>query len=95
MDSKESTVVFESGSRTEALLVNALLTDAGLVTYVPGLLLTDEFAAAQEVASGGAFRIEVAADQLERAQTVIEEARLAGESMESGEDGEGEGDGDE
>jgi len=77
--SEDRTVVMSASSAEEAQVVAALLRAADIPVYVGGVQLQDEFAVSQRMLGLQGVAIEVPADQRERAERLIEEARAAGE----------------
>ncbi|MHC5063369.1 MAG: putative signal transducing protein [Planctomycetota bacterium] len=77
----------------EAQIILAIMEDAGIPAFIPGGLLTDEFAMSQQLMNLTAVKIRVPADRLEDAQAALAAAREAGEMLnEDSDTGEGEED---
>lgn len=75
----------------DARIIVAIMEDAGIPAFIPGGLLTDEFAMSQQLMNLTAVKVRVPADRLEDAQAALAAARAAGEMLsEDSDTGEGE-----
>jgi hypothetical protein len=70
-------------TQAESQIVLALLRAEGIVAYVGGQALTDEFAASQRLLGLQGTRIDVAAGDLPRARELLAEARRCGRLLDS------------
>ena len=68
---------------TEARVILALLEEAGIPAYIPGSMLTDEFAMSQKMLSGGAVEVQVPSSARERAQAILDQARESASFMDA------------
>ena len=82
----------------EAQIIVAVLRSAGIPAFVEGTSLMDEWAVSQRIMGQIGVEVKVAAEDLERARTILEEARAAGrerakeEELDNGGDAPGESD---
>lgn len=81
-DSSKTFILEEAKTPMEAMIIKGLLDQAGIEAKILGDELTDEFAASQALMNLNAVKIEVAADDAERARAIISDARAAGRIME-------------
>lgn len=78
----EDIVVFMNAkSPFEAKIVQSVLEGAGVRAFVPGGMLTDEFAMSQRLMNLQTVEIRVHKDQLSLAREALQAAREAGEAM--------------
>ncbi len=79
-DEAPLTDVIVAKTAEEALVIAALLRNAGIPIYVGGSLLQDEFAIAQRTLNLQSIGIQVPSDRIEEARDLLAAAKRDGEA---------------
>jgi hypothetical protein len=79
----EMVVFHRARSPFEARIVVAVLEDAGIPAFVPGGLLTDEFAMSQRLMNVQSVEVHVPGDRLDEARDALAAAKASGEALEA------------
>jgi hypothetical protein len=82
-DHPEPVRLMHASTPAEAQVVAALLRAAGILVYVGGRRLSDEFAVSQATMGLAQVDVQVPADRLEEAQALLEQARREGGGSDS------------
>ena len=74
-------VAATASDEKEAQIIAAVLESAGIPTFIEGSSLTEAWAVSQRIMGQISVEVKVAAEHLERAREILEEARAAGREL--------------